>query len=278
MTIVRSSLGGSTLLLSVLGFVICIAGIVGVWMLKGRVEVVAQAIFSVADDSLGFVDAKIDRVRQAVDNCRQRVGGISTQAQQLREARADARKQAEPLLQAVDDVFAQLKAAETWLDSSLAAAQGVAKVCAAVVSTDYASAHEDSTGVAIARRLQEVSEKVGEALAKLQALRQDLVEARETGKLAREVAARIVSRVAELDERLASISARMDKFDDRVANTKASRAGIHQRVDRWIVGAAVALIAVLGWFAFSQTSMMGVGWRMMQDQRAASPAISNDLP
>jgi len=262
MSITRFLIGVGTLLLSIAGFLICLAGIVGVWLVRGRVEAVGNAVFSAADDSLVFVDAKIDRVKQAVDNSRQRVSGISKLAERLRDAQTDARKEAEPLLQAIDEVFSQLKAAESWLDSSLAAAKGVAKVSEAVVSSQYAASHEDATGIAIAQRLQEVSGRVAEALGKLQVVRQDIVEARDTGKLAREVAARIISRVADLDGRLAIISERMDKFDARVAMAKASIDGLQQRVHRWIIVAAVAISAIFGWFAVSQISMMGLGWRM----------------
>jgi hypothetical protein len=263
MTSVRTSLGGGILLLSVLGLLICLAGLIGVWMVKDRVEAVGNAIFSAADDSLAFVDAKIDRVNEAVEKSRQRVGGMSKAAERLRDEKADARKEAEPLLQVIDEVFQQLKAAESWLGSSLAAAQGLARVSQAVVSSEYAATRGESTGVEIAQRVQDVSEKVTEALATLQVLRQEIVEFRDTGKLAREVAARVVARVADLDGRLTTISTRIEKFDTRVATAKASIGNLQQRIHWWMVVAAVALSAVFGWFGVSQISMMGYGWRIV---------------
>jgi hypothetical protein len=53
MTIVRFSIGGGTLLLSVLGLLICLAGAVGVWMFKSRVEAVAHAASTVLAVWLG---------------------------------------------------------------------------------------------------------------------------------------------------------------------------------------------------------------------------------
>ena len=52
---------------------------------------------------------------------------------------------------------------------------------------------------------------MADALAKLQVIRQELIELRDKGRLTREVALRIIARVADLDERLASLSARIGK-------------------------------------------------------------------
>jgi predicted nucleic acid-binding Zn-ribbon protein len=272
LTFFARSIGLGTILLSVLGLLICVAGIVGVSMVKSRVEAIGTAVFSAADDSLVFVDAKIDRVKQAVDNTRQRVGGISKLVERLRDEKADARKEAEPLLQALDEVFQQLKAAESWLDSCQAVASGVSRVSEAVISSKYAASHEDSARVAVARDLQQFSESITEVLAKLQAVRQELIQLRDTGKLAREVVARVIARVVDLDGRLTAISARLEKFDARVEQTRASCVHVKLKVHWWISIAAAALTILLVWFAISQVSMTTHGWRLMQGKRATETA------
>jgi chromosome segregation ATPase len=261
MKFVRFSVGGGAVLFSMVGFLMCLAGIVGVWMVSGRVEAVADTIFSAADESLAFVNAKMDRVKQAVDTSRQRVSGISKLAQRLRDETADARKESESLLQALDEIFQQLKAAETWLDSCQGVAAGVSRVAEAVVSSEYAASHDESTGIALAQRVQALSESVADILAKLQVVRQEIVEIRDSGRLAREVAARIVARVTDLDGRLANVSARVEKWDAKVANTKASLNNLQQRVHWWMAVATVAITLMLAWFGVSQIVMIGHGWR-----------------
>ena len=91
-----------------------------------------------------------------------------------------------------------------------------------------------STGIAIAQRMQELSESVADALAKVQSVRQELVDLRDTGKLAREVVATVVAHVADLDGRLANLSARLEKFGSKVTQTKASVDALHQRLHWWI--------------------------------------------
>ena len=84
MIIFTRLLGFGTVLLSVVALLLCLAGIVGVWIVKSRVKAIGNAAFSAADDSLEFVNAKIDRVKQALDKSRQRVGWISKAAERLR--------------------------------------------------------------------------------------------------------------------------------------------------------------------------------------------------
>jgi septation ring formation regulator EzrA len=275
MTIFRRSTGLGILLLSILGLLLCVAGITGVWMVKDRVEAFENAAFSAADEALAFVDAKIDRVKQVLDKSCQRVKGISKTAERLTDKKADVKKESEPLLQALDEVFQQLEVAESWLDSVRAAAQSVARVCESVTSSHYAASHGESTAVEMAPWLQEVSEKVAEVLATLQVLRREIIELRDTGGLAREVAARIVARLADLDGKLATIFARVEKFDTRVANAKASIGNLQRRIHGWIVVAVVAASVFLAWIGISQIDMMGHGWQRMLNRNASPVQAAN---
>lgn len=270
MIIFSRLLGLGTVLLSLVALLLCLTGIVGVWRVKSRVTAIGNAAFSAADDSLGFVNAKVDRVKQALDKSRQRVGWISKAAERLRDGTAGARKECEPLLQALDEVFQQLKAAESWLDSCHAVASGVSRVSEAVVSSEYAASHDDSAGMAIAKRMQELSDSVADALAKVQIVRQKLVDLRDTGKLAREVVATVVAQVVDLDGKLASVSARLETFGNKVTQTKASVDAVHQRLRWWIRIAAVALTVLMAWFGISQIGMIRCGWHCLHNNTPSS--------
>ncbi len=269
MKFVRLSVGGGAMLLSLLGLLVCIAGVCGVWMLKGRVEAVSQAVFGAADKSLVFVDAAVDRVEQALDASRRRVSGMSKAVERLRNPAADAKEESEPLLQVLEEVYQQVKAAESWLESSRALVQGVSSVSEAVVSSDYAASHEDSAGIAIAQRVQELSERVAEVLATLQVVREEIIELRDKGQLAREIAARVAARVVDLDGKLARVSSRLEEFHAKVAHTKASLGDLEQRVHWWVLVAAAAITMLFVWFGISQIGMVGHGWRVMRRQAPA---------
>ena len=262
MNIVRRLAGHGTLLLAVLGLFLCIVGIVGVWVGKSRVDPFGTAVFGTADEALGFVDIKLDRVKQVLERSRHRVSDMSKIAERLNSAEANARKECEPLLKTLEEVYQELKSAESWLDSSQALASGVSRVSEAVVSSDYAASHQESVGLTVARQLQACADALTDAIAKLQAIRVELIELRDTGKLARKAAVGIIARVADLDGKLASMCARIEKLDARVATTRASCADLGQRFRWWTLVAAVVVTVILAWFGISQIVMMGCGWRL----------------
>ncbi len=267
MTVVRRSAGLGTLLLSVLGLLLCVAGTFTLWAGKSGLDRIGVALFGATDEALAFVEVKLDKVKQAVDSCQQRVTGVSRLAERLRNAEADVRKECEPLLQTLDAVFDELKSAESWLESGHAVANGVSRVSEAVVSSKYGTARQDSAVVAVASEVQEFSEAVADELAKLQAMRQELIELRDKGKLTREIAVGIVVRVADLDGRLANLSARIGKFEAEVRTTRTASIELGQRVRWWTTIAAVTFTVVLLWFGISQIGMMKFGWQLVCPSR-----------
>src|SRR4029077_351918 len=99
----------------------------------------------------------------------------------------------EPLLKTLDDVCVELKSAEHWLDSSEAVARGVNRMSEAMVLSQSAASREEWAGVT-AKRVAELSAGVADALARLQVMRQELIDLRDKKMLAREFAARVVPR------------------------------------------------------------------------------------
>ena len=166
------------------------------------------------------------------------------------------------MLKTLEEVYQELKSAESWLDSSHALASGVSRVSEAVVSSEYAASHQESAALTIARQVQACADAVTDAIAKLQAIRVELIELRDTGKLARKAAVGIITRVADLDGKLATMCARIERLDARVATTRESCAGISQRFRCWTLVAAVVVTVILAWFGISQIVMMGCGWRL----------------
>jgi chromosome segregation ATPase len=244
------------------------AGTAGAWVGKSRLDTVVAALFGTADEAFDFIDTRLDRVNQRLDRSRQRVGGLSSLAERLKTAEADLGAEFEPLLQTLDGVYRELQSAEHWLDSSEAVARGVNRVSEAMVSQAAASRGEESEGHApagmTAKRVAEFSADVADALARLQVMRQELMDLRDKKALRREFAGAILTRVAELDARLANVSARIDAFNAQVATARASCVDLGRSVHWWITFATLMLTFFLLWFAASQIGMMQYGWRLVR--------------
>src|SRR3954466_6525282 len=108
MSLLRRSAGLCAVLLSVLGLLMCLAGVAGVWAVRGRVDKLVAASFDTADDAFAFMDTRLGRVTQSLERSRERTGGLSKLAERLSaaaDADADRPADAEPLLQAVDAAY-----------------------------------------------------------------------------------------------------------------------------------------------------------------------------
>lgn len=273
MTNIRRATGFATILLSILGLALCITSAAGVWLGKSRVDALSAALFGTADDAFAFIETRLDRVNQALDKSRQRVTGLSSVAERMNttEAGADVRAEFQPLL---DEVYSELQAAEHWLDPLQAVAGGVNKVSEAMVMSQTAgSIARDDDGESAdvtAKKVAEFSAGVADALARVQAMRQELIDHRENRTLAREFAAAMITRVGELDARLANVSASIDAFKVRVSTARASSLDLGRRVHWWIVVATVTLTLVALWFGVSQIGMMKRGLRLTRPSAALS--------
>lgn len=268
MAIARRTLGIGTLLLSILGLTVCLAVIVGVWMVKARVQAVSDASLDAADRTLAFVDDKLDRVEEILKRGQQPVTLLSKLAERFQRQEPEAKEEVTALLgQLNGPVFQELKSTQSWLDSAHAIAVGVDRVSEAVVTSDYAATRQDTVGVAMAERLQESSESVAEILTKVQSLREELAQLRDMAVVSREVAARLVARVVDLEEKMIRLAAGIEQLDVRVATIRADVVDFSQRVPWWLTVAALLLTLLPVWFAVSQVVTALQGWRLIRGAR-----------
>jgi hypothetical protein len=268
MNTVKRSAGLGITLFSAVVLLCCIAGIAGVWMVKGRVEAVGNAVLGTAEDSLTLVDEKLEQVQGVLKGSTQRIGVFSRTVERLQHGTPETKTETTSLLKELDEeVFDKLKTAQTWIDSSHTVAVGVGKVSEAVVSSNFAASHQDSAGVALAERVQDFSESLAEALATLQDMRSDLVELRDGIGVARTIVARTVTRFLQVEEKLANLCERIDKFRAGLAETKESIGELENNFGWWTTLAALALTAILAWLGVSQIGMMMHGWRWQWSSR-----------
>lgn len=270
MSLTRRIAGHGILLLALLGLLLCLGGIAGSWWAKNRVDTAGAAVFQAADNAFVFVDAKLDLVKQGLGQSRSRVVDLSRFADRLKNAEVDVRQECQPLLKTLEDIHQELKWAESWLDSCQALADGLSQISSATLSSDYAATRPDSTGVAVAREVHALSESVADALAKIQALRTELANLRDTGVITRTVTLGVIDRVAVLDAKVADLCDRIDTLDAKVATARVSFAEQGRKFRWWTLAAAVAASLLPLWFGLSQIIVAVYGWRMAHPRGPSS--------
>jgi hypothetical protein len=261
----------ASLVLSVLALLACLAGAVGVWVVKGRADRVVTAVFTAADDAFEFMDSRLALVRERVDSSREQVDGLAARAQRLQamDAEPEARAEGESLRFALDTLVGELHAAEGWLDSIEAIARGVHSAASSLAQSQ-AQSQNASAGVR-AERVAHLASDLAVAINRLDVLRAELLEMRENRLLAREFAAMMIAAAADLDTRFANLARHIDEFAMRVSEVRADSIEADKRVHRWITFTAIALTVALLWFAASQACMLTRAWRLVQADRG--PAI-----
>ena len=260
MNAIRRSAGLGIILLASAMLILCLAGIVCVWLAKSRVDAIGDGIFKAADSSLQFMDEKLDRIENAFKNGNMRIGLISNAVNQLPEKGSEIKTETISLLKSLDEeVFEPLKSAETWIDSTRAAAVGVGKISEAVVTSEYAATHKDSMGVAMAERLQSCSESLVEMLTTLEEVRQGLIDIRDNMASARRIAARVVARLAQIETRMANLCRRIEMVHAGIIEMKGAVSDLSDRFQWWTMLGAVLLSLLLAWFAVSQIGMIERG-------------------
>lgn len=263
MNAVGRSTGLGMMLLASAGLILCLGGIVGVWLAKRHLDALGERLFEAAEDSLTFMDEKLDRVETVFRNVHRRTGTLSKAVDRFPEKEAEAELEATSLLKTLNEgVFEPLNSAQTWLDSTHAVAVGVGKVSEAIVSSEYAESHRDSVGVVVAERLQDISQSVVEILMTLKDARQGLIELRDNVLLARSIAVRIVARLTQAETRMANLCERIEKLHVGVVELKAEIADVKASFHWWTMLGTALLTLLLAWFAASQIGMMLHGWSL----------------
>jgi hypothetical protein len=263
MNFFRRSTGAGIIVLASVVLVLCLTGIVGVWIAKSRMDVIGEKAFWAADDTLAFMDGKLDRVEKGFKKVHGRVGVLSKSLEHFPQKEAETKPEAASLLKTLDEeVFQPLKTAQTWLDSTHAIAVGVGRISEAVVSSEYATSHEDSMGVAMAGQLQEVSESVVEILTTLQDIRQGLIDIRDEVLSARRIALRLIARLVQVEKRMANLCGRIESFHARVVEMKGEIGTTRDNFHWWTMLGAVLVTVLLMWFAASQIGMVLYGWSL----------------
>lgn len=269
MNVIKQSAGLAVILLASVVLIICFAGIIGVWITKSRMDVLGDKVFDATEDSLAFMDEKLDRVERAFKNSHRRVELLAKGVTRFPQKDAEVKAEATSLLKTLDEeVFEPLKSAQTWLDSTHAVAVGVGKMSEAVVSSKYAVSHEDSVGVAMAGQLQDVSESVVEILTTLQEVRQQLIDIRDNMLSGRRIALTIVARLGQLERRMGNLCGRIERFHGRLVEMKEEIATVRGNFHWWTMFGAILVTLLLVWFAVSQIGMVLHGWSLAAEHGA----------
>jgi hypothetical protein len=256
--------GATVAALSLVFLVLCVGGIAGAWIVRGRaIPAVAEAGTS-AVETLTSANNAVDQFQQKVAKVRTVVAVIEEETRRL-AALGPEDIAAVALIQRYEQVVEQLKPAQA-VAASLQMV--VAVLDRGLARWQPARAHQLEID-----RLRDAIRRLAEIATALEQAKKGLVEQTPAA------AARFAEELRQVDIRLKEIEESLQDFAVDLGETKTAVAELAEAMPQWLTTAAWAASLVLSWFAFSQVSLLLHGWSLVRNGRPAeSPRLRMGLP
>jgi hypothetical protein len=243
-------LGATVAVLGAVVLVLCLAGIGGAWMFRGRaIPAVAEAGTS-ATETLAAADEAVGRFRQKVAKVRTAVTIIEREARRLAAVAPDEFAAA-PLTQGNDQVIEYLKPAMSVANSL--------ELVAGALDKGLARWQAAQSGQLEIDRLRSAIRGLAETATALEQAKSGLIEQTPAA------AARFAEELWAVDARLENVENSLRDFAADLDDAQTSVADMAAAAPRWITLAAWAATLVLGWFALSQVSLLLHGWSLVRN-------------
>jgi hypothetical protein len=251
----RRLLGLLVVLLSTIGFIVCLAGIAGAWKLQQETSQKVEKITARVDVGLQRTSAVTENVRKALEKARADVGQVNKEAAGLGAGADKDRRTTEMIRRLIrqrvgPDIDEMRGRLDTFVDVSVALSSLLEslKELPAGESTPINKENVDRTA--------DNAAQLTAVLRKLQAtLGEDNQSANE-----REVTAA----TNEVERVLEKCQAMVDDWQADLESARTELQQLKARILGWILLAAVIVTAVCAWVGVSQISLFSHGWKWLR--------------
>ncbi len=273
------------LLFGSVGVVACIAVVVGVWSVSGRLTQTAEGLF-------GGVDQTLVAVGQRVAKTRDRVEASKITSQEIGETlkKRAKRKTGEQLAQRTDiaekaeRLSATLQQADDWLEITQSSIELVQQALAVTRSTGSSTTGgsietkskpggdlQEETRNSGAKHVESVESllaSVGELRSQLKKTTafvagiRDLAKGTDGESTRKETVEKAVELASRLVVTLSSIDTHIEQLEDRLDAVRSTVQESAAQTRQWILIVAIVIAFFMMWMAAGQVALCVVGWRM----------------
>jgi capsule polysaccharide export protein KpsE/RkpR len=257
--------------LGTLGFVVCLAGVAGVWIAGSRVQQVNAEMFRQADALVVQVDRRVTQARDVVGGTRELVDELK---QKLRESAAElvAERVAERVasLPEIDNLERQLVSAMERADGLVQVSASTAELIEQLLATIGVIAAQrkvDLKGASeLAATIRSTRESLAEASERLAEVQRILVEIRQQRDRdvnLKQIAELSFGMVAKLD----LVQEQLTAFRDRLEETRSRLGQLQGTIRMWVFTAQGLISLLIGWGGAGQYCLVLQGWRILRQPR-----------
>jgi chromosome segregation ATPase len=260
--------------LGAIGFIVCLAGIAGVWIVGSRIQQVNSEVFRQADELVVQVDRRAAQARDAVAGTRDLADELKqTLRASAKELVAERVAERAASLPEIENIERRLMSAMERADGLVQVSASTAELIEQVLATvGVIAAQRDvdlkgaSELTATIRSTRESLANASERLADVQRTLAEIRQKRDVDVHLEQVAKLSLGILAKLDVGQKQLAA----FRSRLDETRSRLGQLEGRMRMWIFAAQWLILLLIGWGGAGQYCLLLQGWRTL---RPGSPTV-----
>jgi hypothetical protein len=253
---------------------VCVAGILGVWLVGSRLNGAVDNVFALIDSSLVAVRDRVigagERVRAAIITSEDIKQSLKKWTE--KEARERLGSQL-GLEEKADQLASTLQRADHWLEVSESSVELVQQTLE--LGRSPGAPVESQLADRLLEELVSLRVQLTQAVDSVERIRRQTAEVGERGALKEGVdqAVRLTLRVIAT---LGSVDSRLGAFGNRLSETQTKAEKLKAKTLRWLRIAAVGVTLLMLWMAAGQISLCIHGWRSLRQSQTGRTPDENE--
>ncbi|MCH5373149.1 MAG: hypothetical protein JJ992_04185 [Planctomycetes bacterium] len=261
MPVIRRIFCFVALSLGFVGIVVCVAGLLGAWVIRSRVQQVVDNAFVAIDDSLHGVDVRIAQTQESVGAARVTSEGLEQTLKDWskREVGERVRSRLE-LDEKAEQLSNRLRQADDWLEFSESSIR-LAQQALELVESIGAPAKSQVAG----RLMEELDSLRTQLTQTMDAVDRIAERTSELGdeKPRKEYLDQAVPLALKAIATFRSMESRLVDVRDRLSELQARTQELETRIHRWILIGTIGISLLIAWMAAGQYFLCCHGWKQL---------------
>ncbi len=258
--------GVLAILLGVVGLVVCLAGMIGVWKVHHRIDQTLEKTFTRVDVVFGKLHERGQQATERIQGTQLAIRQLNDRVQQRVAKLRDIPKiDAADIDQIERQLYARIQQAKSLIEFMTSTIDLVSQLLEMTESTSNFLQDGSRTTKDLVVSLRSGRDEINVASNLIAKVQIDLVEIR-ANRNVDEVASRIKTISSRIDASLAKVEGYANAFESGVAKTRTDVKLLGERI-RWkLTVIAIVLMVILLWLAVGQLSLTIHGRSMLYHQ------------
>lgn len=248
-------IGWLAVVLGVLGVVLCVAGLVAVWVYYPLGQEKTEEIYAKIDETLEQADERIQIARERVVTINAMTADFRTS---LTEWLTDRQLDQEHVGRRAEIIAAHLHQARDGLDFAASFLQKVRS--AQRVAHPFKKETDTEQLDVLLQELAKVQEHVAEVVNSVDEIRQQAAESGDTAQLEATIE-QALGKIVQVMEIIDSAEEKLETLSSKVTGARSKAEELEARVQRDLRWGRAGASIVLPWMALGQIALCILGWR-----------------